>query len=346
MPEEKVNVLAIYPIKRPGPLPEECFQQIIEVSPRVNAQNASAVADAERNGDPAAKKQLDALLAEAEVIYGFPPPLGIPVKNITTRAPKLKWIQCAVSGMDSFAVPEVMESKITLTNASGIHGVQVGELAFTHMIMLAKNARRIFRQMGEKRHESFIPIVLEAKTAGVLGLGPIGKYIARLCKGFGMRVIAVEALPSVRCRHADAIFPPEKLHEALAQCDFVIDALPLLASTAKIIGEAELRAMKPTAFFINIGRGGTVDQDVLIRALSENWIAGAGLDALTPEPLPPDSKLWDLPNVIITSHIAGQRADHAQLATDLFCKNLKRYLSGKKLFNIIDKKTLVAKPGQ
>ena len=101
--------------------------------------------------------------------------------------------------------------------------------------------------------------------------------------------------------------------------------------------------MKPTAFLVNIGRGGTIDQDVLIRALRENWIGGAGLDALTPEPLPPESELWDLPNAIITPHVAGRREDYDRLATDLFCKNLERYISGKKLINIIDKKTL-AKP--
>lgn len=339
MPIENIKLLVIrQPVDAAGdwgPLPDVLFKQIKEVSPRIEATEASAIAEAAQNGNTQAEKQLDSLLDKAEIIWASRPP-----KDLIARAPRLKWIQSPVSGVDSFATPEIINSEVFLTNSSGMHGTQVGELAFAHMIMCAKNAPLIFRQMNNKQHKAFIPIVLEAKTVGVLGLGPIGKAIARFSKAFGMKVYGVEARPSVRCRYTDAIFPPEKLHEVLSQCDFVVNALPLLASTKNIIGQAELRVMKPTAFFVNIGRGGTVDQDALIHALSENWIAGAGLDALTPEPLPPDSKLWELPNVIITPHVAGRREDYHQLATDLFCKNLERYLSGKKLFNIIDKKTL------
>ena len=339
MPEDKVNLLIFHPPADAagdwGPVREESLRQISAVNPRIKAYDASVSAEAAEKGDAAAEKQFDALLAQAEIIWALRPPI-----NLIARAPGLKWIQSPVSGVDSFAVSDVMNSEVTLTNSSGIHGTQVGEMAVALMIMLAKKAPRIFRQMQETHHQAFVPVVLESKTVGILGLGPIGKSIARLSKGFRMKVLGVEARPSVRCRHTDAIFPPEKLHEVISQCDFVVNALPLLASTRKIIGEPELRAMKPTSFLVNIGRGGTVDQEALIRALSENWIAGAGLDTVTPEPLPPDDKLWKAPNIIISPHVSGRREDYHQLATDLFCKNLACYVSGKKLFNIINKKTL------
>ncbi|MFH1032161.1 MAG: NAD(P)-dependent oxidoreductase [Chloroflexota bacterium] len=296
------------------------------------------LANAAQQGDADAKKQLDVLLNRAEILWAPRPP-----QDLISRSPSLKWIQSPVSGVDSFAIPEIINSKIILNNSSGMHGVQVGEMAVAHMIMLAKSAPRSFRQMKEKRYAVFIPVVLEGKTVLILGLGPIGKYIARLCHGFNMRVFGVRARANVRCPYVEAIFPPERLLEVLPQCDFIVNALPLLASTKKVIGERELRVMKPTAFFVNVGRGGTIDQDALISALSENRIAGAGLDTTTPEPLPSDSKLWELPNVIITPHVSGRREDYHKLATDLFCKNLERYFSGKKLFNIIAKKTLSPK---
>ncbi|MFC1991636.1 D-2-hydroxyacid dehydrogenase [Chloroflexota bacterium] len=317
-----------------GPLPEKYLQQLMVVSPQLEVQDASALAD-EAKRDLTEAKNLYALLADTEIIW-----MNRPINDLIASAPGLKWIHSPLSGVDAFAIPEIIESPVILTNSSGIHGTQVGETAIAHMILLAKRAPYIFRQMGEKRFEAFVPVVLESKTVGILGLGPIGNNIARLCKGFRMRVLGVEANPKVKCRYTDAIFPSQKLHEVLSQCDFIVNALPMLASTKNIIGEPELQAMKPTSFFINIGRGGTVDQDALIRALSDNRIAGAGIDAFTPEPLPPSSKLWELPNVIITPHIAGKHEDYTRLATDLFCKNLERYLSGKQLFNIIDKKTL------
>ncbi|MFH1031347.1 MAG: D-2-hydroxyacid dehydrogenase [Chloroflexota bacterium] len=342
MSEEKINLVIIRPVHQTagdwGILQEKYLNQITSVSPRINVQDASVIADAVQKGEAGAEKKLDELLSQAEILWAMRPP-----KDLIARAPKLKWIQSPLSGVDFFATPQIINSPVKITNSAGIHNVQVGEVAFFHMINLAKNAPRVFRQIQDKRFEAFIPVILESKTVGILGLGAIGKYIAKLCKGFGMKVIGVRARASVRPRYVDAVFPPEKLLEVLPQCDFVVNAMPLLASTNKIIGERELWAMKPTAFFINIGRGGTVDQDALIRALKENRIAGAGLDALTPEPLPPDSRLWELPNVIITAHIGGRREDYDRLATDLFCKNLKRYVSGKKLINLIDKKTLTPK---
>ncbi|MCK9362375.1 MAG: D-2-hydroxyacid dehydrogenase [Syntrophales bacterium] len=337
MRESKVNVLSFLPALG-FPVPEEVFQKIGKVSPRINSVNASTLSDSASNGDSKAQKKLDVLMAEAEVIFGFPlPGGGIPLKNITVSAPKLKWVQCAMSGVDAFGFPEFKNSDILLTNSSGMHGVQVGETALMHIINMAKNGPKVYRGMAAHKWDPFIPIILEKKTVGLIGLGPIGKYIAKLCKSFGMRVIAVEVNPKVKCRYCDTIFPGNKMLEVLGQADFVVDCLPLIPPTAKIFGLRQFEAMKPTAFFINIGRGGTVDHDALFKALQSKEIAGAGLDALDTEPLPSTSKLWELPNVTVTPHIGGRREDYNILAIDLFVKNLNRYVNRKKLLNIISK---------
>ena len=185
--------------------------------------------------------------------------------------------------------------------------------------------------------EFFVPA---AGLIGVVGLGSIGREVARLTKAFGMRVIATRrsARDTSRARYVDKLFPATQLHGLLVESDYVAVTLPLTSETREIIGEAELNAMKSTGYIINIGRGGLIDEEALIRALKEKRIAGAGLDVTAVEPLPPDSPLWDLDNVIISPHISGGMEDYIARATDVFCKNLDRYLIGKRLINIIDKK--------
>jgi len=134
------------------------------------------------------------------------------------------------------------------------------------------------------------------------------------------------------------LMPRGQLPELLAESDFVVLSLPATPETNKLIGEKELRSMKSTAYLINIARGSVVDEDALIRALDENWIAGAGLDTFAAEPLPRESRLWELPNVIFSPHVAGRLETYDELVTELFCKNLRRYLDGKKLLNLVDKK--------
>ena len=327
---ESVNVL-VTGLTRP--VEKEYLQQINAVSPKVKARDVSDLARAERTGDSSAEKQFDALLAEAEVIFGFPPP-----KNLIARAPKLKLIQTPLAGADHYLIPDIIESPVILTKAIGIHGTQASELVFELMLMCAKQAQFCFRQKQEKQWQPFVPLLLRSKTVGIVGLGNIGTEVARLAKAFGMRVVAVRARPKVRSRYVDLVLPTKQIRELLSQSDFVVLALPFTPETAKLIGEAELRAMRPTAYLINIARGNIVDEEALVRALSESWIAGAGLDVFTTEPLPASSKLWDLANVIITPHISGVREDYNIVATRLFCENLGRYLGGKKLLYVVDKK--------
>jgi phosphoglycerate dehydrogenase-like enzyme len=188
-----------------------------------------------------------------------------------------------------------------------------------------------------KRHTSS---VLRDKTIGILGLGHIGSEVARLAKAFGMRVIATRRSykEGMKARNVDQLMPSNKLNDLLKTSDYVVITLPFTAETKNLIGEKELRQMKESACLINIGRGGIIDQTALTKALKENWIGGAALDVYTPEPLPADSLLWDLPNLIYSPHVSGSMVDYVSRATEVFCNNLERYLAGKRLVNVVNKR--------
>jgi phosphoglycerate dehydrogenase-like enzyme len=151
-----------------------------------------------------------------------------------------------------------------------------------------------------------------------------------------MRVLALE-IRSIDPGLAEEIYSPRDLHSLLEKCDYVVVCLPLTPETRGMLAEKEFRSLKPSAYFVNVARGPIVDEEALAKALREGWIAGAGLDVFTVEPLPPSSPLWELPNIVIYPHIAGEREDYHQLAIELFGKNLHRYLAGRELFNLIDK---------
>jgi phosphoglycerate dehydrogenase-like enzyme len=323
--QNPVNVLVTFTLE------EDYLHRIKVVSSRVKLKDVSALVSAEQKGDSSRKAKLDEILAGTEVIYGLPP------KNIIARAPNLKWMHAHLAGIERFLIPEIIASLVVLTSSKGIHGPQVSELAMVMVLMLAKKAQSWFQSQAAKLWQPFIPQMLHSKTLGVMGLGAIGQEVARLGKAFGMRVIALEAKQMVPLEYVDSILSPGLIRQFLAQSDFVVITLPLTPETRGMIGEAELNAMKREAYLVNVARGGIVDEPALLRALREKRIAGAGLDVFGTEPLPSESPFWELPNVIISPHIAGRRGDYNALATDLFCQNLKRYLNGESLLNIIDK---------
>jgi phosphoglycerate dehydrogenase-like enzyme len=332
---EKVNVMVTTDIG------EELMSRITRVSPKINLLDASRVwsgpvplgkANKAGSGD---NDELDGMLAQAEVIYGFSYP-----QNVVSRAPKLKWLQTMSAGVDRLLTPEIADSPVILTNAHGIHGAPVGEVAMGMIFLFAKRMPFCLENKRLKRWERFAPDLLGYQTVGILGLGVIGREVARMCKTFGMRVVGTRRTvkKAANMRYVDSVIPRERWHELLAESDYVVNVLPWTPETDRIIGEKELRSMKRTAYFINVGRGRTVDEEELIRALEERWIAGAGLDAFAREPLPGDSKLWELPNVYISPHIAGGTRDYNELTTAIFCDNLERYIAGKKLRHVVNKK--------
>jgi len=329
MVRKAVNVFVSHPLNRDWP--EESLRQVNEVSPRVKLKDVSELVLAERAGDTAAQAELDAILPEAEIYYGMIAP-----KDLIKRAPNLKWIQTPLAGVDFYLKPDIINSPVVLTNAR-FHGTQIREIVFNLMLMLARQSYQHFRFQQEKKWQLIMPSLLYEKTIGILGMGNIGQAVAKVSKAFDMRVMVMRARPDIQNKYVDVTLPPEGLPEILAQAAFLAVILPLTPVTRKLIGEKELRMMKPTAYLINVARGGLDDEPALIPALKEKWIAGAGLDVFATEPLPADSELWDLPNVIISPHNAGLRSDYYDIATKMFCKNLKLYLSGKPLINVIDK---------
>lgn len=310
------------------------LRKITAIDSRISLRNISSLSRAESDGDPNAREKLDLLLAEAEVLFGtrF-------LQNITARAPKLKWIQAMSAGVNSALSTEIAESPLIITSVSGINSGPVGELVLGLMLMFVKKAPLCFQLKQEKKWRSLRSAVLQSKTVGIVGLGNIGREVARLSKAFGMRVLATRRSVS---RHGkapsvDKVFPQTELPKLLKESDFVVLAVPLTQETNKFFGEENLRTMKPTAYLINVSRGDVVDEEALIRGLDEHWITGAGLDVFSTEPLPVDSRLWELPNVILSPHISGITEDYASRVTELFSRNLKLYLDGEPLINVIDK---------
>jgi D-2-hydroxyacid dehydrogenase (NADP+) len=244
------------------------------------------------------------------------------------------------AGVDRFLDDKFRRSSVTMTNVSGIHAIPIGEFVLGLMLMFAKQAPLAFQLKQQEQWKPFLATVLHSKTVGIVGLGNIGREVARLAKAFGMRVVATRrsARKSRRAKYVDKLFAPDQLLQLLSQSDFVVLTLPLTAESYRIIGEVELRNMKPTAYLINVARGNLVDEEALVHALEEHRIAGAGLDVFATEPLPADSRLWGFSNVIISPHIAGGMEDYVERATAVFCENLRRYLSGRRLLNIVDKK--------
>lgn len=329
MDDRLVNVVVASPLHRDA-------LELIKAVSGISLEQVSPLIVAEKKGDRAAGPQLDSILARAEVLYGWIHHL--PAK-VASRAPKLKWLQVTSAGVDR--VPkEILQSRIIVTNVSGIHATPISEFVLYLMLSAVKQAPLCFLMKQEKRWQRLHPATLRSKTVGIVGLGSIGREIARLSKAFGLRVIGTRrsARKVGRARYVDSVLPREQLGHLLSESDFVVLALPLTPETNKLIGGKELRAMKPGAYLINISRGAIVDEEALIRALKEKWIAGAGLDVFATEPLSSESKIWDLPNVIFSPHISGEMENYEVRATEVFCKNLKFYMEGKKFPRVVDPK--------
>jgi D-2-hydroxyacid dehydrogenase (NADP+) len=334
---KSINVVVITPaFDRSLPTAnEDTLSQIRLVGSEINVSDASALAAAEFRGDNSGKEKLDAILAATDVIYGLIPP-----KDILQRAPRLKWIQMMSAGVDRLRDTDIWRSKVMITGVSGIHATPIGEFILQFMLMFAKGAPHCFQMKQKHEWRRFPPTTLRGRTLGIVGLGHIGREAARLSKAFGMKVIATRRSTQKAgvARYVDRLLPAGQLPLLLKESDYVVIATPHTPETHHLIGEKELAMMKSTAYIINIARGGVIDEAALVKALEVKQIAGAGLDVTEKEPLPAESRLWDFPDVILSPHVSGGMEDYMRRATELFCENLKRYVAGKRLRNVIDKK--------
>lgn len=258
------------------------------------------------------------------------------------RAPTLRWLQQWGAGADwLLRCPTVAASGLIVTSGSGIHAVPISEHILALMLALGRNLHRAIRHQIEHRWQGVSDwqqlFELADKTMVLVGVGAIGERTAQIATALGMRVIGVRRDPTQTVAGVAAMYAPAHLPELLPEADFVVLTIPLTAETQHLIGEREFTLMKPSAYLINIGRGGTVDEAALIEALRAGRLAGAGLDVVAQEPLPADSPLWDLDNVIITAHYAGATPRYDERALPIFLENLRRYVAGEPLINVVDK---------
>jgi len=295
----------------------------------------------------------DSAWADAEVLYTthrFPEP---------AQAPRLRWIQLHSAGVENaLKQPIVQAEDVDVTNASGIHAVQMSEYCL--LMMLAFNYRlpellnlQAKAEWPETSHLMFRPHDLRGQTLGIAGYGAIGRELARLADSLGMTVLASKH----NVKHpADTntytqpgtgdpegsiparLYPAEALASMASECDFLVVTTPLTDTTRHLVNETVLNAMKKTAVLINVARGGVVDEAALISALAAKKIAGAALDVVEEEPLPKTSPLWNLDNVILTPHISGNNARYHEKAAALFAENLQRYIEKRLLLNKVDRK--------
>lgn len=286
---------------------------------------------------PEATESLLAKLRDTEILLGWPDMTD----EMLAHAPRLAWAHFSGAGVDSFLGNALFRKpKIAITVSRNAGAVAIGEYVLSMMLTLSLNQPRYLRQQVERRWQRHRRAELLSRTLGIVGLGAIGEEVARRARPFGMRLLAIRRSARGPEGHelVDQVMPLSALGQVLEQSDFVALTLPLTPETHALIGEQELRRMKPSAYLINISRGPIIDEAALVRAIQEGRIAGAALDVFDQEPLPAESPLWDLENVIITPHIAGASDRHTALAVEAFCDNLRRYLAGQPLLDAVDRK--------
>ena len=293
---------------------------------------------------------------DTEILYSFHLP-----HNTLEIAPRLRWLQLHSAGINHILDHPIMKRDVSstrdvaITTVSGIHATPIAEYVFASILAHRWRVPMWTHCQREAKWPSgrwnlYARPELRDSTMGIIGYGSIGREVGRLAKGFGLRVLALRRSPGQAKEGfaseqtgdgegaiPEQFFTPDGLREMLAECDYVVVALPLTPETEHLMGEAELGAMKPSAYLVNIARGAVVDEAALVRALREGWIAGAGLDVFEREPLPDESPLWAMDNVLISPHVAGFTPRYDERAVALFVENLGRYLSGKPLLNLVDK---------
>jgi phosphoglycerate dehydrogenase-like enzyme len=278
---------------------------------------------------------LERHIAEADAVIGDVP------ERLLARATRLRWVSSTGAGANGVSTPAFQaRPEIIATTVVGVHAASVPEQTLAMLLAFARRLpEQILNQHGP--HRFYWPtgmFEIEGQTMGILGLGKIGTSLARKAKGLGMRVTGWRRSDTpAPAGLLDRQFAPDDLHGMLADADHVVVTLPLTAETHHRFGTAEFAAMKRSAYFFNVGRGPIVDQAALLAALKGGTIAGAGIDVTDPEPLPPDDPLWDVPNLILLTHYGGLTPKYGPRAYAILSANLRRFLTGEPLMNVVDK---------
>jgi len=276
--------------------------------------------------------ETEAQISEAEVIVSWGRLMS---PELLAKARRLAWIHVFSAGVDRLLSPALLNSPVVLTNSRGAHAIPMAEHVMGMILAFERGLPTLLQQQKERRWNPLKLREIYGSTLGLVGYGGIGREVARRARGFGMRIIAVKKHPAPE--EGVEIWSLERLDDLFAASDYIVACIPLTDETHHLIGERQFQAMKPSAYFFNLGRGPVVDEQALIAALREKRLAGAGLDVFETEPLPADSPLWEIPNVIISPHTSASSPRQQQRVVAGFIENLARYLAGQPLLNVVDK---------
>lgn len=281
------------------------------------------------------KDEVGDVVREVEAIWG----LGLPTvfgDELFRAASRLKWVQALTTGTDLILAMPSLRKDVVVTSMRGIHGPQMSELAFLLMVGLARDLPRMLRNQRKAVWDRFEQARLYGKTVAIVGVGIIGGDLALRCKACGMRVIGVTRTPRA-VDGIDDMMSYGQLEQAAKQADFLVGIAPYSRETHGMVDARLIEAMKPSAFLINIGRGGVVDEDALLQALRDKRIAGAALDVFENEPLPPEHPFWREPRMIVTPHMGGLTDFAPALHMETLGTNLRCFLEGRlsEMVNIV-----------
>ncbi|TVY10562.1 D-2-hydroxyacid dehydrogenase [Paenibacillus cremeus] len=272
------------------------------------------------------KEALKSELRDAEIVAGWN---SLAEAECFEPDAKLRWVQNWGAGVDRMPLHRFAERQVVLSNASGVHPNPISESVLAMMLALTRGVHRSIQNQGKRYWKPLNQLgEMHGKTVGIIGVGAIGTEIAKLCKAFDMRVIGVKRTAEP-VANVDRMVTLEQLDEVLVESDYVVSTLPLTQETEQLFGAEQFARMKPTAYYINIGRGKTTHTKALIEALQKGELAGAGLDVFETEPLPESDPLWELDNVIITAHNSGSTQQYEDRAMEIFLHNLKDYVAGR-----------------
>jgi phosphoglycerate dehydrogenase-like enzyme len=291
--------------------------------------------------DPGTEARWRELLDQAEVLFGIPDDSAAGLAEVA-GLPRLRWVHATSAGAGEVVraakLPAETLDRVTITTSSGVHAIPLAEFAILGLLAIAKDLpgfatdqrARAWPELRQPLRE------LDGQTLFLVGLGEIGREAARLAKAFGMRTVGIRRSQKPPPDHVDEVHGPDRLTELAGRADAMVVSLPLTEETAGMIDRATIERLPPSCIFVNVGRGGVVDEPALVEALRERRIAGAVLDVFATEPLPQDSPLWDLPNVLVTPHAVALSARENQRIADLFVANLSHYLDGEPLAKVVE----------
>lgn len=279
----------------------------------------------------AREDELRAGIGEVEALLAYRPPRGL-----WAGATRLRLFQMMGAGVDALLPAPDLPAGVQIANARGIHGPQMSEFALGMILALAKKLPRALEQSRDRLWKPYAVDTIEGRTLGILGLGAIGSAVAEKASALGMRVIGTQREPKAT-PHVERVFAGDGTRDVLRESDFVVVLLPLTPRTRGSLGAVELGWIRPSAYLVNLARGGIVDEDALAAALRAGRLAGAALDVFAEEPLPATSPLWSAPNTILTPHVSGLGPGYMDRLTEIFAENLQRIETGRPLRNEVDR---------